>query len=59
MADNKYLAWVLNLQSQLKTLQAHLITYDIFDITTIVVPVDMREQVDVECKHYNLFDNHP
>ena len=58
-ADNKYLARVLNLQSQLKTLRAHLITYDIFDVMTIVVPVDVREKVDVERKQYNLFDDYP
>ena len=47
-ADDKYLARVLNLQSQLKTLRAHLITYDIFDVMMIVVPIDVREKVDIE-----------
>ena len=59
MANNKYLAQVLNLQSQLKTLRAHFITCDIFDIMTTVVPVDVRERVDIKHRQCNLFNDHP
>ena len=56
--DNKFLTRVLNLQSQLKTIRAHLVTYDIIDVMTIVIPVDVRDQVDLERQTYNLFDDH-
>ena len=57
-ADNKFLACFLNLQSQLKTTRAHLITCDIVDVMTMVIPVDFRDQVHLERHKCDLFDDH-
>ena len=58
-SDSKFLVQALNLQSQLKMIRAHMITYDIYDVMTIVVPVDVKATVGVESKTYNLLDDYP
>ena len=55
IVDNKFLAQVLNLQSHFKTIRAHLISYDIFNIMTIVIPVNLLESPGKERWTYNLY----
>ena len=47
-ANDKFLGCVLNLQSQLKTIRAHLITYNIFDVMTIVILINVKEQAGIK-----------
>ena len=56
--NNKLLTQTLNLHHQLKIIKAHLTSYDIIDVMTIVVPVDVKTKVDVERKKFSLFDDH-
>jgi hypothetical protein len=58
-ADNaKFLVQVQNLQTQLKSLKAHMISYDIYDVMTIVVPTDVRHTAAIENNTFNVFDDH-
>ena len=58
-ADSKFLIQALNLQSQLKMIKEHMITYDIFDVMTIVVPIDVQHTMAVERRTYNLLEDYP
>ena len=56
--DNKFLTQVLNLQSQLKQLKAHMIQYDIYDVMTIVVPHEIQLTPVIERRTYNVLDDY-
>ena len=51
------LVTVQNLQSQLKQLKAHMISYDIVDVMTIVIPVDVRNEATLEKTSYDVFED--
>jgi hypothetical protein len=50
---------VYNLQSQIKALKNHVVEYDMADVFTIVVPVDINGSPKLHDERYNLFDDYP
>ena len=57
--DDDVLKNVYNLQYQLKALRDHVTNYDLMDVFTIVVPVDILQGPGLRRKKYNLFDDYP
>ena len=57
--DQEILKNVVNPQQQLRTIRNHLMDYDIDDVFTIVVPVDLIKSHEVDGEGYNLFDHYP
>ena len=57
--DDDVLKNVYNLQYQLKALRDHVTNYDLMDVFTIVVPVDILNGPGLRRKKYNLFDDYP
>ena len=58
-ADDEVLKNIYNLQFQIKALKNHAIEYDIADVFTIVVPVDVRASPRLQPEQFNLFDDYP
>ena len=56
--DNKTLVQVLSLQSQLKTIKAHLITHDVYEVCRIVVPLAVRQVDTLEEEIFDLFEDY-
>ena len=56
--ENGLLVHVQNLQAQKTALRAHMQAYDIYDVMTIVVPVDVATTGTIENVTYDLFDDH-
>lgn len=53
------LAQVMNLQSQLKVVRQHWYEYDIIDVATVVVPVDLEKDSTLEKDTYDLLTDYP
>ena len=56
--DSQLLVHVSNLHSQLKIIKAHLKTYDLYDVMTIVIPVDVKHTMKLETRQYDLMDDY-
>ena len=56
--DEQLIAEVDNLQIQIKMLSKHMASYDIDDVMTIVVPIDVRSSQRLEECYYNLFHDY-
>jgi hypothetical protein len=57
--DTEILKNVHNLQYQIKALKNHVVEYDMANVFTIVVPVDINGSPELHEERYNLFDNYP
>ena len=51
------LVTVQNLQSQLKQLKAHMVSFDIIDVMTVVVPIDVSKEPTLEQSTYDIFED--
>jgi hypothetical protein len=56
--SSQTLANVQNVQSQIKTLIAHMIRNDIYDVMTVVVPVDVKNRCTLEQRTFNVMTDY-
>jgi hypothetical protein len=57
--DTEILKNVHNLQYQIKALKNHVVDYDLADVFTIIVPVDINGSPELHDERYNLFNDYP